>query len=116
MSYVYCGVRGPRGVTVTRNGQPFDHAPSCKVWNHSPTGFEWGYGGSGPAQLALAILLDYCSDDEASALHQLFKWAVVADLDAHHWTMFGLDVERWVQVQRDKADVNTFLSTPEERP
>ena len=24
--------------------------------NHSPTGFEWGYGGSGPAQLAVAML------------------------------------------------------------
>ena len=26
--------------------------------NHSPAGFAWGYAGSGPAQLALAILLD----------------------------------------------------------
>ncbi len=26
------------------------------VW-HSPSGFEWGYGGSGPADLALNILL-----------------------------------------------------------
>jgi hypothetical protein len=27
--------------------------------NHSPTGFEWGYRGSGPAQLAYAILRSY---------------------------------------------------------
>lgn len=26
---------------------------------HSPTGFETGYGGSGPSDLALSILLDY---------------------------------------------------------
>jgi hypothetical protein len=26
------------------------------VIHHSPTGFEWGYGGSGPADLALNIL------------------------------------------------------------
>jgi hypothetical protein len=26
-----------------------------KVVNHSPTGFEWGYGGSGPAQAAACI-------------------------------------------------------------
>lgn len=31
--------------------------PSQKLVNHSPNGFGWGYGGSGPAQLALAILL-----------------------------------------------------------
>lgn len=28
------------------------------VRDHSPTGFAWGYGGSGPAQLALALLID----------------------------------------------------------
>jgi hypothetical protein len=33
--------------------------PSQAVRNHSPEGFSWGYGGSGPAQLALAILMDY---------------------------------------------------------
>lgn len=32
---------------------------SLKIRNHSPDGFEWGYGGSGPSQLALAILHDY---------------------------------------------------------
>lgn len=29
------------------------------LYDHSPTGFEWGYSGSGPAQLALAILADH---------------------------------------------------------
>ena len=29
------------------------------IRNHSPSGFNWGYGGSGPAQLALAILADF---------------------------------------------------------
>ena len=44
------------------------------LFNHSPTGFEWGYGGSGPAQLALAILAERLSDDAmAVRLHQAFK-------------------------------------------
>lgn len=47
--------------------------------NHSPTGFEWGYTGSGPAQLALALLADATGDDEqALRLHQRFKFAHVA--------------------------------------
>lgn len=29
------------------------------LMNHSPTGFSWGYAGSGPAQTALAILADF---------------------------------------------------------
>ncbi|MBZ5660022.1 MAG: DUF6166 domain-containing protein [Acidobacteriia bacterium] len=50
--------------------------------NHSPTGFCWGYGGSGPAQLALAILLEHFHGDQerALALYQDFKWKVIAGL------------------------------------
>lgn len=49
--------------------------------NHSPTGFCWGYGGSGPAQAALAILADYLEDDQAALrLYQHFKSRVVAHL------------------------------------
>lgn len=29
---------------------------------HSPEGFNWGYGGSGPADLALAILADHLNE------------------------------------------------------
>ena len=36
---------------------------SRAVYDHSPTGFEWGYGGSGPSQLSLAILIETLSDD-----------------------------------------------------
>jgi hypothetical protein len=58
------------------------------LWNHSPAGFEWGYGGSGPAQLALALLADALQDDEkAVALHQSFKWAVVGSLPHVSWTL-----------------------------
>ena len=30
---------------------------------HSPTGFGWGYGGSGPGDAALSILADYFQED-----------------------------------------------------
>lgn len=48
---------------------------------HSPTGFGWGYLGSGPAQLALAILADACGDEIAIKHHQRFKDGVIARLD-----------------------------------
>jgi hypothetical protein len=49
------------------------------LFNHSPTGFGWGYPGSGPAQLALALLADALADDSRAArLHQHFKCKVVA--------------------------------------
>ncbi len=70
--------RAPDGSAVVAfNGEPLD--PRLDLWNHSPTGFEWGYGGAGPAQLALAILAAYLGDDRrAVALHQRFKWRLIA--------------------------------------
>ena len=52
---------------------------SQKVINHSPDGFNWGYGGSGPAQLALAIML-LIAPDIAKAYYQQFKGRVIARL------------------------------------
>ncbi len=50
--------------------------------NKSPTGFSWGYGGSGPAQLALALLADAIGEKEALELYQDFKRDFVAVLPA----------------------------------
>ena len=60
------------------NGKLLSLERSLEVCNHSPTGFSWGYGGSGPAQLALAILLKYLSKEKAVALYQDFKREVIA--------------------------------------
>jgi hypothetical protein len=52
------------------------------VINHSPTGFNYGYAGSGPAQLALAILIDdYQDHKKAAANHQHFKHVAIAKMD-----------------------------------
>ena len=58
-----------------------DPRPSQKLYNHSPDGFEWGYGGSGPAQLSLSILLDLLGEDHKEAalkFYQDFKFDIVA--------------------------------------
>jgi hypothetical protein len=83
---VYSGLRTGNGCIVwvsfeDDEGDGRKLPPRLDLWNHSPTGFEWGYGGSGPAQLALAILADSLGDDErAVQLHQAFKWAVISKL------------------------------------
>lgn len=91
----YQGRREGYAVIVTANGAPLN--PRLDLWNHSPSGFEWGYGGSGPAQLALAILADHLRDDvKAVRLHGDFKRTVVADLPYDEW-------------QLTTADINTVL-------
>jgi Family of unknown function (DUF6166) len=72
-------VSGQSLVTVC-DGQKSEPLPlRLDLFNHSPTGFSWGYTGSGPAQLALALLADALGDDDlAVQLHQAFKFRVVA--------------------------------------
>jgi Family of unknown function (DUF6166) len=64
--------------------------------------FSWGYGGSGPGQLALAILAVVCpTTDEAVEAHQAFKWAVIARLDRHTgWCLHSDQVEAWLDSWR----------------
>jgi hypothetical protein len=85
-SVCYVGCRHVSGdlfeVVVVRVGQqPYHLNARLDLANHSPTGIAWGYGGSGPAQLALAILADYLQDDQrALGLYQQFKWSTIARL------------------------------------
>lgn len=68
--------------------------------NHSPTGFAWNYGGSGPAQLALAILADLIDDEEAVRLHQTFKADVIAHKPRGKWHLPESSVREWIEVNR----------------
>jgi uncharacterized protein DUF6166 len=82
----YEGRRQGYAAIVTVDGRPLD--PRLDLYNHSPTGFEWGYCGSGPAQLALAILADHLSDEkEALTFYQRFKWAVIVGLPRRRWML-----------------------------
>jgi Family of unknown function (DUF6166) len=67
-------------VVTVCDGQKCQALPlRLDLFNHSPRGFSWGYGGSGPAQLALALLADALgNDDRAIRLHHAFKFKVVA--------------------------------------
>jgi len=78
-------------------GRKLPLLPSLRLVNHSPTGFEWGYAGSGPAQTALALLLDATGDpDVARGRHQQFKFEVVANFGREEWKLSANSVRKWV--------------------
>lgn len=54
-----------------------DPKESQKYHNHSPDGFNHGYGGSGPSQLALAIILKLTGKPNG---YQDFKFEFIAGL------------------------------------
>lgn len=99
--------------------------PHCVM--HSPTGFESGYGGSGPADLALSILADFLGvwPEQIKAvneraltlsvqdrkhlpirLHQLFKADYIAGSKrrlepGESYSIKGDEIARWIE--RNKA-------------
>ena len=94
------------GFTVFKNEngnrKQLSPIPSQKLRNHSPDGFAWGYGGSGPAQLALALLLDTTKEeDTASANYQNFKWKIVAGWKMDEpWEFTSKQIEDWLINER----------------
>jgi hypothetical protein len=100
------GSQATRAVFIS--GRRLDPRRSQKLWNHSPDGFNWGYGGSGPAQLALAILLEMGVDDATAVQwHQDFKFAIVASLEPEFKLPIST-VRAWItnQEAEDKAKID----------
>lgn len=60
----------PKTGQVHIGGILLDPKPSQEeIYNHSPDGFNWGYWGSGPMQLAMAICLHYTNDQGWTKKH-----------------------------------------------
>jgi uncharacterized protein DUF6166 len=88
---VYEGGRSLDGSTVTVDGKPLPQRHD--LLRISKIGFEWGFDGPAPAQLALALLADHLGDsEEALRLHRAFMREVVAHLD-NAWRLTGADID-----------------------
>jgi hypothetical protein len=48
------------------------------IKKHSPTGFNFGYGGSGPADFALNTLIMFTDIETAGKMYQTFKFEYIA--------------------------------------
>lgn len=118
----YINVSLDQGIVLQRtpDGQAATNVPWA-VKHHSPTGFEWGYLGSGCADLALNILeivlrrLKYegervdCYNGKcfklAYTLHQDFKEEFIAGIDREGGTIPIERVETWVNTRIVMDDV-----------
>lgn len=73
---------------------------------HSPTGFEWGYHGSGPSELARCILIDHLGLTAEQLAqrrpvlpvsYQDFKVAFVAELPRDEpWSITSEQIDEWI--------------------
>jgi hypothetical protein len=88
---------------VYMDGKFLSPFQSKKAYNHSPDGFNWGYCGSGPAQLALAVLMKLTDTQTALRLHQKFKFEIIAKLPQCDFEL-DLDIQEWID--QKKAEFN----------
>lgn len=80
--------------------------PCLDIRNHSPTGFSWGYSGSGPAQLALAIMVnEYGMDLDRHPVHyMLLKQHVIAGLPQNKtWRLTSKDIREAIEKIREQS-------------
>lgn len=114
------------GIVKTRQvfieGMELSPAASLKLRNHSPDGFSWGYLGSGPAQLALAILLylgkvkkfplgkNETAEEFALNNYQKFKELIIAKIRQDK--NFQLVINGADPMNEDTFSIGTFVKTP----
>lgn len=73
------------------------------IIRHSPTGFEWGYGGSGPSDLALNIVdygllaLGHEDPDLRDRIYQEFKREFIAPMPREGGILAGEVIELWLR-------------------
>ncbi len=122
--------RGLRPVAgdVERPGGAVTNVPHLVV-HHSPNGFEFGYGGSGPADLALNACQLYlnmtgytgketkCYDGTcwslAFALHQQFKSYFIASAPKTGRIVPFVEIDEWFKTRMKKDVLDQFsVATP----
>ncbi|MFB6250087.1 MAG: DUF6166 domain-containing protein, partial [Halobellus sp.] len=96
----YIGRRRQGKLVVIRLPEGTELTPerSLDLVNHSPSGFEVGYRGSGPAQLACGLLLDYYNDAQVAREHYIaFRNRVISQLEcdgpAACWHLTGEEID-----------------------
>lgn len=109
---------------IQPNTQSLMHHPLVHFPHHSPDGFNWGYQGSGPADLALAILLDHFKETPtpeqmrmgqplAWRLHQFFKREFVAGW-GNSWQISSDEIDEWLASDKINQHVKEHAKLWEE--
>lgn len=103
--------REPRSVPIIYISDVADDGiskttPLKHFCRHSPDGFEWGYGGSGPSDTALSIMVNYFNHrgmenavGRADLCYQDFKWEFIANAPEDGFVISEKQIEDWLKKQ-----------------
>jgi hypothetical protein len=84
------------------------------IVRHSPTGFEWGYGGSGPSDLAANCLAVVLPLSEAWRLHHKYKAWAIAQIPQEGGELSVRAIRLWIEDQWREELADTNLIRQEE--
>ena len=112
--YIYRGEDGVKAEVLTdvKNGKEVSDIVSLKhydlphVVRHSPTGFEFGYLGSGPSDLARSILydLDYDAEKIESWYHD-FKKEFIANQEGESFIICEDAIQLWWEAKQSNESL-----------
>jgi len=91
----YIGTRAGEVTSVTVDGEPLRSRLDLRAL--SSEGYEWGYVGSGPYQLALDILAYEVGDRRALGNYRSFCENSIARLKLDSWVLEGDQIEMSLQ-------------------
>lgn len=100
------GLEGDIFLTRNVRGEPVTNV-SQRIVKHSPDGFEWGYGGSGPADLALNILCLLLPKRKAFRLYQDFKREFIAPMPKKGGLIKKEDIFNWIEKKEGEQIAET---------
>jgi len=102
---VYAAIRDEDENTITVSDEKGTR-PLRHIVYHSPTGMEWGYGGSGPSDLARSILADFAGVKVADTFYQDFKWDFIAKQPEKGFQISGQEILNWLKrrIENDNND------------
>ena len=109
-STTYVGERDGDGIghvfiELYESGQLMRRFELPHIVKHSPTGMEWGFGGSGPSDLANSLLAHVIEvNGVASALYQQFKADVVSRLNQDGFRLTDAEVREWLNQRWSQMD------------
>ncbi len=94
-------VAEPRTIYLWRDAEGTPHTSLTSRHSDPIAPHDWGYGGSGPAQLALTILEHFLSEEEAWALHGAFKDQVLDPMPWEGGELSADRVKRWIKQEQE---------------
>lgn len=107
---VYSLRRGADRATVSRphGFEPYKLPLTIEdgsAYPKSPDGHAYGYGGSGPSQLALDVLTDYLEEKPAPSIYQAFKRRFIETASGPEWTVSSSQIDAFlVELAREAVD------------